>query len=110
MTEEEQKILLMISSAGASKAKAFKALRKCKTGEYDAARQLLQEAKQEDLAAHNAQTAMITAALNADGADRESISLLEVHAQDHYMTAQLARDLIEELVDVFEARDREGRD
>ena len=38
--------------------------------------------------------------------DADSISLLEAHAQDHYMSAQLARDLIEELVDVFEARDR----
>ena len=30
-----------------------------------------------------------------------------VHAQDHYMTSQLARDLIEELVKIFEARDAE---
>ncbi|NRZ59377.1 cellobiose-specific phosphotransferase system component IIA [Clostridium beijerinckii] len=28
-----------------------------------------------------------------------------VHAQDHYMTAQLARDLIEALINVFEERE-----
>lgn len=29
------------------------------------------------------------------------------HAQDHYMTAQLSRDLIEELIKIFESRDME---
>lgn len=110
MTVDEQQILLMISSSGVSKTKTFEALRKCKTREYDAARELLAEAKKADLEAHNAQSAMISAALRTDGADASSISLLEVHAQDHYMTSQLARDLIEELVDVFEARDAEGRE
>lgn len=110
MTLDEQQILLMISSSGTSKTKAFEALRKCKTREYGAARMLLAEAKKEDLEAHNAQSAMISAALNANGDNAASISLLEVHAQDHYMTSQLTRDLIEELVDVFEARDSKGRD
>ena len=27
-----------------------------------------------------------------------------VHAQDHYMTSQLARDLIETLITIFEAQ------
>ena len=106
MTPTEQQILMMISSSGDSKAKAFQALQKVKTGEYEAAHQLLAEAKKVYIEAHNAQTAMISAALSADGEDADSISLLEAHAQDHYMSAQLARDLIEELVDVFEARDR----
>ena len=30
------------------------------------------------------------------------VGMLMVHAQDHYMTSQLARDLIEELVEVFD--------
>ena len=34
----------------------------------------------------------------------EPVSLLMVHAQDHYMTSQLARDLIETLIEVFETR------
>ena len=40
-------------------------------------------------------------------ADAATADLLMVHAQDHYMTSQLARDLIEELVKIFEARDAE---
>jgi PTS system cellobiose-specific IIA component len=34
----------------------------------------------------------------------EPVSLLMVHAQDHYMTSQLARDLIETLITIFEAQ------
>ncbi|WP_368854386.1 PTS lactose/cellobiose transporter subunit IIA [Escherichia coli] len=33
------------------------------------------------------------------------VSLLMVHAQDHYMTSQLSRDLIEKLIDIFESKE-----
>ena len=88
MNESEIKILTMISSAGESRSKAIEALRKVKEGDYQGAHSLLEQAKQIDLAAHKAQTELIS------------------HAQDHYMAAQLARDLIEELVDVFEIQNR----
>lgn len=105
MTEVEQKIIMeMISSAGESKAKAFQALKKVRTREYDEARNLLAEAREADLAAHQIQTKIIAAELsNSD--DKPEIGLLMVHAQDHYMTAQLARDLIEELINVFEEKE-----
>lgn len=51
MTELEKIIIGMISSSGESKTKAFEALKKVKTGEYDAARQLLNEAREADLKA-----------------------------------------------------------
>lgn len=102
MTDTEKAILTMISSAGSSKSIAFSALQKVKTKEFDEARKLLKDAKEADLAAHNVQTKMIQEAMSGEG-DPEALSLLMVHAQDHYMTAQLARDLVAELVDVFEA-------
>ena len=70
MTETEQIIVGLISSAGQSKSLAFEALKKVKTGEYDEARKILEQAKEAD-----------------------------------YMTSQLARDLIEELINVFEAKE-----
>lgn len=105
MTEAEQNIIMeMISSAGDSKAKAFEALKKVKTREYDEARKLLAEARKADLAAHQIQTKIISDELSNSDIKPE-IGLLMVHAQDHYMTAQLARDLIEELINVFEERE-----
>ena len=106
MTEMEKVIVGMISSAGQSKAKAFEALKKIKTGEYDEARQLLEEARKADIEAHQIQTKLIQAEMSNSG-DKPEVGLLMVHAQDHYMTSQLARDLIEELIDIFE--EKEGK-
>lgn len=108
MENNEQQIMTIIGSAGTSKGKAFAALACVREHDYDGARALLAEAKEADLQAHAAQTAIITQALSgAENAD--AASLLMVHAQDHYMTSQLARDLIEEIVKIFEARDAEGK-
>ena len=104
MTEIEQQIVGMISSAGDSKAKAFEALKMVRESRYDEARKLLNEAREIDLAAHKIQTQLITAEMSG-GDDKPEIGLLMVHAQDHYMTSQLARDLIEELINVFEAKE-----
>ena len=106
MTEMEKSIIGMISSAGQSKAKAFEALKKVRTGEYEQARQLLDEAREADVQAHTIQTKLIQAEMSGDG-DKPEVGLLMVHAQDHYMTSQLARDLIEELINVFE--EKEGK-
>lgn len=104
MNELEQQIVGIISAAGDSKAKAFEALRKVKEGCYDEARALLDEARKIDLEAHKIQTQLITAEMSG-GENRPEIGLLMVHAQDHYMTSQLARDLIGEMIDVFEAKE-----
>ena len=104
MTEIEQQIVGMISSAGDSKAKAFEALKMVRESHYDEARKLLNEAREIDLAAHKIQTQLITAEMSG-GDDKPEIGLLMVHAQDHYMTSQLARDLIEELINIFEAKE-----
>ena len=104
MTEIEQKIVGMISSAGDSKAKAFEALKMVRESRYEDAKKLLAEAREIDLAAHKIQTELITAEMSG-GEDKPEIGLLMVHAQDHYMTSQLARDLIEEMINVFEAKE-----
>lgn len=105
MTDTEQKILMMISSAGESKAKAFEALKKVKESKYDEARALLKEARDIDLEAHKVQTELITAEMNGSE-NKPEMSLLMVHAQDHYMSSQLSRDLIEELINVFESKEK----
>ena len=104
MNELEQQIVGIISAAGDSKAKAFEALRNVKEGRYDEARALLDEARKIDLEAHKIQTQLITAEMSG-GENRPEIGLLMVHTQDHYMTSQLARDLIGEMIDVFEAKE-----
>lgn len=104
MKESEKEVMGLISSAGTSRSKAFEALAKVKNGKYDEARELIKQAKEDDVEAHNIQTKLIQKELS--GENKDEMSLLMVHAQDHYMTAQLARDLIEELIQVFESKDK----
>jgi len=54
------------------------------------------------LAAHSIQTELICK--EADG-EEFKLGLLMVHAQDHLMTAILARELVEEIISVHEKMD-----
>ena len=65
---------------------------------------MIEESRKIDLEAHKIQTKLIQSEMDPD-ADKTPISLLMVHAQDHYMTSQLARDLIETLIEVFETKE-----
>lgn len=100
----EQEIIQIIANSGESKMKSFEALKCVKNKDFKKARELLKESRLIDLEAHNAQTKIIAQALDPEAKD--AVTLLMVHAQDHYMTSQLARDLIEALIDVFEEKEK----
>lgn len=100
----EQEIIQIIANSGESKMKSFEALKCLKNKDFKKARELIKESRFIDLEAHNAQTKIIAQALDPDAKD--AVTLLMVHAQDHYMTSQLARDLIEALIDVFEDNEK----
>lgn len=103
MTNLELDIMNIISIAGESKGKAFEALKKLKENDFEGAKLLIEESRKLDIDAHKIQTKLITDELDPD-VETEPLTLLMVHAQDHYMTSQLARDLIETLVDVLEVQ------
>ena len=100
----DQEIIQIIANSGESKMKSFEALKCVKNKDFKKARELLKESRLIDLEAHNAQTKIIAQALDPEAKD--AVTLLMVHAQDHYMTSQLARDLIEALIDVFEDNEK----
>lgn len=100
----EQEIIQIIANSGESKMKSFEALKCVKNKDFKKAKDLLKESRLIDLEAHNAQTKIIAQALDPEAKD--AVTLLMVHAQDHYMTSQLARDLIEALIDVFEEKEK----
>lgn len=105
MNKAEKQIMALISISGDSRSKAFEALEKVQVDDYEGARALIAESKQSAVKAHNIQTEMI----QEDLQNKDSHSgLLMIHAQDHYMTAQLARDLIEELIKIFESGKKRG--
>lgn len=103
MNKLEMDIMNIISTAGESKRLAFEALKKVKESNFEEAKRLISESRKLDLEAHEIQTRLITDELDPDK-ESTPMSLLMVHAQDHYMSCQLARDLIETLVEVFEVK------
>lgn len=62
-------------------------------------------AKEEALKAHRVQTQLIQG--EAKG-ERAALNLLLIHAQDHLMTSILAKDLIEEILDLYSEKNQEG--
>ncbi len=98
MTENEMNIFKIISASGDSRGAAFEALRAARKGDFEAAESKLQEAKEKSIDAHDVQTKLITAEINGEQTD---LSLLMVHAQDHLMNSLLARDLIEEMIEML---------
>ncbi|MGL5055438.1 MAG: PTS lactose/cellobiose transporter subunit IIA [Fusobacteriaceae bacterium] len=88
----------LVGNAGESRSLAFEALNAAKKGDYEEAEKKLQESKEKMLRAHHIQTELICK--EADG-EKVELGLIMVHAQDHLMTAILARDLITEMIEVY---------
>ena len=82
----------LISRGGTAKGMAYEALAAAELGNYEEAESLLKQADEELLAIHNVQTSLIQS--EAAG-DKNEVSILFVHAQDHLMTAIEAKNLIE---------------
>lgn len=99
MLDLEIAAMEIVGSAGESKSLCFEALEYAKKGEFQIANEKIAKAKEVFLKAHEVQTELICA--EADGQD-VNVGILMVHAQDHLMTSLLARDLIEEIINLYQ--------
>lgn len=99
----EEQVMGLIGAAGESKDLAFQALDALKDGDFDNAKKLIAKSHESDVAAHNVQTGLISQEMDPEKED-VPMTLLMAHAQDHFMTTQLARELIEHFIDLFEAQ------
>ena len=88
----------IILHSGNARSEAFQALKLAKEGKIEEAKEALKVAKEESLKAHKVQTNLIHEEARGNKAE---IGLLLVHAQDHLMTSMLAKDLIEEMIDLY---------
>lgn len=94
----EENAMMMILYSGNANQRAFAALRKIRNRDFDDARTLIKEAKEESLKAHEIQTSLLTKIASGEQLD---LDVLTVHAQDHLMNSVLAIDMIEEMIEVF---------
>ncbi|WP_110954636.1 PTS lactose/cellobiose transporter subunit IIA [Anaerosinus massiliensis] len=91
----EQIVFTMILHAGDARSHALEALRCARKGEFSKAEDLMGKAKAELIEAHHIQTELLQAESRGE---KQEVNLLLIHAQDHLMTAILAKDLIEEMI------------
>lgn len=95
----EQLAFELISNSGSARSYAFEALNFAKKGKMEEAKEKMSIANKEILKAHNAQTKLIQ---NEASGEKIEMNILLTHAQDHLMTSMLAKDLIEEMIDMQE--------
>lgn len=96
--ELEGIVFNIISHAGSAKSLCFEALSKARLGEFKEAEDLINTAKNELYETHDIQNSMIQK--EASG-EKQEVSLLLMHAEDHLMSAMLAKDLIVELIEMY---------
>jgi len=93
----ESTVMELIINAGESKSCAMQALNSAKQGNWDQVDEFLTLSTAASKRAHSVQTELIGI---DEGTGKVPVNLIMVHAQDHIMTAMLARELIEELINI----------
>ena len=95
----EEAVMEIIVNAGQSRSLCFEALHAARQGNIDEAKSLLREADGYARQAHKMQTKLIE---QDAGEDRQPMTLIMVHAQDHLMNSLLARELSEEIIHLYQ--------
>ncbi|MBC9873551.1 PTS lactose/cellobiose transporter subunit IIA [Macrococcoides bohemicum] len=100
MNKEETTMLgfEIVAYAGDARSKLLEALNAAKNGEFDKAEQLVEEANQCIVDAHNAQTSLL--AKEASGEDI-AYSVTMMHGQDHLMTTLLLKDMMKHMIELY---------
>lgn len=88
----------IIAHAGDSRSFAFQALQEAKKGNFEDADELMEKSKEAENLAHHAQTELLVNEMNGEHTD---VDVMLVHSQDHLMTGMLARELIQELIEMY---------
>ncbi|WP_410012875.1 PTS lactose/cellobiose transporter subunit IIA [Sodalis sp. C49] len=99
MIDMETTIMTLLVNAGEARSLCMTALACARDGDVDRAGMLLADADNFIKAAHRLQTGLIGA---DQGEGKIPMTLILVHAQDHLMNAILARELINEMVILYQ--------
>ncbi|WP_420824514.1 PTS lactose/cellobiose transporter subunit IIA [Vagococcus coleopterorum] len=93
----------LIANSGDGRSYAFGALKRVKNRQFEEADELMEKSNEAIDVAHNTQTELL---IKEASGEEQDISLLMIHAQDHFMTSLLANELIKEIILLY--RDRQN--
>ncbi|WP_297376932.1 lactose-specific PTS transporter subunit IIA [uncultured Helcococcus sp.] len=88
----------IVAYAGDARSKLMEALKLAKSGNYDEAEDLIAQANEYILKAHNAQTELLVKEASEEDIE---FSITMVHGQDHLMTTILLKDLMQHLLEMY---------
>lgn len=91
----EEMIMSIILNAGDARSKSLIAFKRAREYNFEEAKKLMKEASESLTLAHKAQTEMIQKEVRGD---KQEVTLLMVHAQDHLMTAMAIKDMVNEMI------------
>lgn len=92
--QSTQELMQLILKSSKSTQKVMESLQLAQGGDLSGAREMLELATRINIEAHNLQTSLIQAEMRGESGE---VSLLAIHAQDHFMNSHL----LLELADVF---------
>ncbi|MEH7415014.1 PTS lactose/cellobiose transporter subunit IIA [Neobacillus drentensis] len=99
MSDLETTIFQIILHSGNGRSAAMEAIHAAKKGDFEYAREKIEEAEKALNECHLIQTSLIQAEIRGEKAES---SLLMIHAQDHLMNAMTVKDLAEEMVEIYQ--------
>lgn len=99
MLDAEEAVMGIIVNAGNSRSLCYEALQYAKAGDFEQANKALEMAVVAGKEAHAIQTKLIE---EDEGMGKTKMTLVMVHAQDHLMTSILCREIITELVQLYQ--------
>ena len=88
----------LILNAGNSKSKSMMAIEEARDYNFAEAEALIKEAREDLRLAHQTQTELIQGEARGE---KQEVSLMMVHAQDHLTTAMMMADQAEEFLNIY---------
>lgn len=107
MLTDEQISFQIISHSGQARSHILESLRRYREGDVEGCRTLVSEASEMISKAHAVHFHLIQKDAQGEG---RPLTLLLMHAEDHLMSTQTMRDLVQELIEIFEKGRKGGAD
>ena len=106
MFADESTVMELLIHAGQARSDAMEAIAASRRREWETVETLMASSEMACREAHKIQTALIGL---DEGCGKIPVNLIMVHAQDHIMTSMLAREMIEELIEVHKLLSKDER-
>ncbi len=99
MEQNELVVFQIISAVGSARSSYIEAIQEAKMGNFEQARQLMNEGSETYIEGHRAHAGLIS---KEAAGEKVEVSLLLAHAEDQLMSAEGFKIIAEELISVYE--------